>query len=468
MIKQMVAVASCMSLAVGLTACGGSGDSAGQSPAASAAATAGGQQTSAKPGEKTKLTYWTGDRHDADYIKEVVAKYNSTNQDNIEVELVVKTEDFNQAIDLSFATAETPDIIRVKENTIQTFYKKDYLAPIDSYLTPEMKAKFPAIEDLNSFNGKMYSLPNYGSTLRLVYNVELFEKAGIKNPPATLPEMVEAAKKLTEVGKANGSYGFALNFKSPSSAFGRSARVIAEVSGYGGFGYDFKTARFDFSGFKPIIQAFKQMKDDGSTLPGMEALDIDPLRAQFAEGKIGMYLSFSSEPGVYKNQFPAKIKWAAAPAPSIDGTIKGASGVAGGQWLAISSKSKKKDQAWKFMNYMYQDEVLQTYHEKGFGISMVPSVNAKAKKPEINGIDGFLPNKSDGVWPVAPTVTVKGIKSDDAFFKYMVSGGNLDEVVADLNKRYNEALDAAVAAGEFKVSPKADFDPGKLAGQLVK
>lgn len=42
-------------------------------------------------------------------------------------------------------------------------------------------------------------------------------------------------------------------------------------------------------------------------LPGVESLDIDPLRAQFAEGKIGMYMSYSSEPGVYKNQFLPRL-----------------------------------------------------------------------------------------------------------------------------------------------------------------
>ncbi|AFH62967.1 ABC transporter substrate-binding protein [Paenibacillus caseinilyticus] len=461
MLKPWVSLTACAVLTLGLGACSSSNTAEPSSGSS-------GTSAPAASGEKTKIRFWTGDRHDAEYIKEMVTKFNSTNEDHIEVELVVKTEDFNQAIDLSFATEESPDVIRVKENTIQTFYKKDYLAPIDGYLTPEMKTNFPVIDELNRFDGKMYSLPNYGSTLRLVYNQELFEKAGIQHPPTTLQEMVDAAKKITEAGKSSGAYGFALNFKNPASAFGRSARVIAEVSGYGGFGYDFKTARFDFSGFKEIIEAFKQMRDNGSMLPGVEALDIDPLRAQFAEGKIGMYISFSSEPGVYKNQFPAKIKWAAAPVPSIDGKVKGASGVAGGQWLAISSKSKHKDLAWKFMQFMYQEEVLQNYHEKGYGISLVPTVIAKAKKPDINGIEGFLPNKDDGIWPIQPTVAVKGVKSDDAFFKYMLSGGDLNAIIADLNQRYNEALDAASAAGEVKVTPKPDFDPAKLAGQFVK
>ncbi|MCZ8516577.1 sugar ABC transporter substrate-binding protein [Paenibacillus filicis] len=458
--KKTAITAVSVLLAMSLSACGGGSDDAGKGAAAS--------NTGAKPGEKTKITYWTLDRHDADYIKEVIAKFNSTNKDNIEVELVVKADDYAQALDLAFSAAEAPDVFRVKENTIQTYYKKGYMAPIDEYLTEEQKKKFPVMPDLNQFDGKMYSLPNYGSTMRLVYNKDLFDKAGITKPPTTLAELVEDAKKLTAAGKATGAYGFALPFKTPSSAWGRSARVIAELSGYGGFGYDFKTARYDFSGFKEITKAFKQMRDDGSTLPGMEALDIDPLRAQFAEGKIGMYLSFSSEPGVYKSQFPAKINWAAAPAPTIDGSIKGASGFLGGQWLAINKDSKKKDAAWKFINYMYGDDILQPYHEKGYGISMVPSIISKVKKPDINGIEGFLPNKYDGVWPIVPTVTVQGVKYEDAFWKYILEGGDLDKVIADLNKRYNEALDKAIANGEVKAKPDASFDPAKMQGTFAK
>lgn len=322
--------------------------------------------------------------------------------------------------------------------------------------------------DLNEFDGKRYSLPNYGTTMRLVYNKDLFAKAGVEHPPATLQELVETAKKLTEAGKADGAYGFAQNFKSPGSAFGRSARVIAEMSGYGGFGYDFKTARYDFSGFEPIINAFKQIRDNGSMLPGVESLDIDPLRSQFAEGKIGMYMSYSSEPGVYKNQFPAKIDWAAAPVPTIDGTVKGASGFLGGQWLALSSKSEHKGAAWKFMEFMYGDQVLTDYQEKGFGISMVPSVSAVAKTPDVNGIEGFLPNKHDGVWPVYPSVAPEGMKSDDAFFKYMLNGGDLKAIIADLNKRYNTALDSVIANDGVKAEPDAGFDPAALGGKFAK
>ncbi|MEK8132303.1 sugar ABC transporter substrate-binding protein [Paenibacillus filicis] len=460
MIKKSALTVMSALMAVSLAACG-----AGEEAGSTTGNKAGGE---APAGKKVKLSYWTNDRHDSEYIKPLIEDFNAKNKDSIEIEYVVRTDDFNQAVDLAFTSGQAPDILRVKDAAINLYHKKGYLAPIDKYLTDDQKKKFPAIDDQNRFDGKLYSLPNYGSTMRLVYNVELFEKAGIKSPPKTLVEMVDAAKKITEVGKTNGAYGFALNFKSPASAFGRSGRVIAELSGYGGFGFDFKTGRFDFNAFKDFTEAMKQMRDNGSLLPGFEQLDIDPLRAQFAEGKIGMYLSYSSEPGVYKSQFPAKIKWAAAPAPTIDGTVKGASGFVGGQWLGISEKSKYKDEAWKFLNDMYEQSVLQGYHEQGYGISMVPDVIAKAKAPNIGGIEGFLPNANDGVWPVSPTVSVQGAKFEESFLKYIMQGGDLNAIIGDLNKRYNDALDKGISSGDITIKPNPSFDPSKLGGQFAK
>lgn len=150
-----------------------------------------------------------------------------------------------------------------------------------------MKAKFGSllIDDVNRFDGKVYSLANTGLTMRLVYNKDLFAKAGIENPPKSLQEMVEDAKKITEVGKAEGIYGFALNFKNPKQAFDRSVREILSLSGHQGLGFDLKTGQFDFEPYSQVIEYFKQMHKDGSILPGAEALDIDLLRAHPPQAK---------------------------------------------------------------------------------------------------------------------------------------------------------------------------------------
>lgn len=45
------------------------------------------------------------------------------------------------------------------------------------------------------------------------------------------------------------------------------------------------------------------------------------------------------------------------------------------------------------------------------------------------------------------------MKSDDAFFKYMLNGGDLKAIIADLNKRYNTALDSVIANDGVKAEP---------------
>jgi multiple sugar transport system substrate-binding protein len=345
------------------------------------------------------------------------------------------------------------------------------MEPLDGYMSDALKKKFAGLltDEVNQMEGKTLSLPNFAFTSRLIYNVELFEKAGIAAPPKTVNEMVETAKKLREAGKDKGAYGFAVNFKNPANAYDKTFKVIAQMSGYGGYGYDNKTGQFDFAPHKDILKAFRQMKSDGSMLPGVEGLDIDPLRAQFAEGKIGMYLSLSSEVGVFKDQFPAKIKWAAAPIPTLDGNIKGASDMLnGGTWLVMNKNSKAKDKAWKFIEYMYTDDVLNAYYQTGQGITLVPSVTASGKKPSGDNIEGFLPNKYDAIWPVSPTVKQEGLAFPDVFARIYLDNSDIDKALADLNTRYNAALEKERAAGTVKLKADPSFDPAKLQGTVAK
>ncbi|MGZ7441505.1 ABC transporter substrate-binding protein [Paenibacillus sp. TH7-28] len=466
--KKWLGLGLSLILAAGIAGCGGNGSNNGNGGAANGKSDGSTGAPSAETGAPIQLKYWTDDRHDQEYIKELINKFNETNGDNIQVELTVMSENYTQSVDIAFSSNQAPDVLRLKSANTSEFVKKGYLAPLDDYLTDDMKTKFGSllIDNVNRFDGKVYSLANTGLTMRLVYNKDLFAKAGIEKPPVSLREMVDDAKKITEAGKSEGIYGFALNFKNPKQAFDRSIREILSLSGYQGLGFDPKTGQFDFAPYAQVIEYFKQMYKDGSILPGAESLDIDPLRAQFAAGKIGMYLSFSTEPGVYKDQFPTEINWAGALAPTLDGQIKGTSEiVSAGTWLGISARSAHQDAAWKFVQYMYGDEVLKTYHEKGFGIAVVPSIVKQAKNPEIGGMEGFLVGEHDSLWPAAPNVTPEGSTYADAYFKYILDGGDLKAVTADLNARYNAALSKAVEKGEITVTPDPAFDPSKPQGE---
>lgn len=415
------------------------------------------------PAEKVKLTWWTKDRHDMDYMKEVVAKFTQDNP-NIEIDYNIQTENYPQNLELAFQSGQAPDIF-VNQQNAKYYVDRKMAEPLDGYLSDEMKARFGKlinVEFINTVGDKIYSLPNGGITFRLVYNKDLFAKANLPGPPKTVDEMVEYAKKITEAGKADGAYGFAINMKNPNNSLFRCLDQVAFRSN--AYYYDYKTGQYNFEPTKPIIAAFAKMYADGSMFPGIEGLDMDPMRSQFAEGKIGMYISGNWEVGVYANQFPPKCDWGATPVPTLDGTSKAPSEIRNaGSYLYMSSESKHKNEAWKVLEYVYSDDVLVPYHEKGFAFSVVPSVLSKAKDAELKGAAEFKTTDGiDGIWPLAPAgqgMKAEGKTHYDVMAEVILGATDLDAAITDLNKRYNEQLEKDAASGKVKKTTIPDFNP---------
>lgn len=142
------------------------------------------------------------------------------------------------------------------------------------------------------------------------------------------------------------------------------------------------------------------------------------------------------------------------------------------RWFLMNAKSKHPDQAWKVMDYLYSDEVLAGYHETGLGMVMVPSILAQAKQPEnIQKWPNLAFNDKDQVWPPVPT----GVKPEgnDMYFAMTATAvitGTLEaaKAIADLNTRYNAALDKAVADGETKRTQYPDFNPAAPGKSFAK
>jgi multiple sugar transport system substrate-binding protein len=416
--------------------------------------------------DKTKIVFWTNDRHDQTFMKAQIDEYNQSNADNIAVDYVINTENYPQLLELAWQSKQAPDLLVTRPLNLGKLVGAGYIEPLDSYLSADMKDLIGTgnfVEGMDVYNGKLYSLPLYGSTFRLVYNTDLFKRAGIAQPPTTLAEMVSDAKKITEAGKADDAYGFAINLKTPSNAWNRSLMPIANLSGFSI--YDYKAGQFDFTKVKPILQAFKQMVDDGSMFPSYQSLDIDPLRSQFAAGKIGMYLSISAEAGVYSTQFKPVMEWAAAQVPAVDANATGKNLIGRSDWLAMSGQSANKAAAAKVIAWLYRKEFLVGYHEQGYGISVLPQVLAVAKTPTLAGIQYFMPTNRDANWPVYPNITKVDGKDYNAVFAEYVFGvsTDLDGMMTDLSTRYN----AALAASGSKPIVIADFDASKLPGAAL-
>lgn len=409
------------------------------------------EQTATDGGDKTVIRIWTKDRHDANYIQEKVDAYNKSNTDNIQVEYELYTDNFDQAVDLAVQSGELPDILTLNDQVYSQYVNQGQWLDLYEYMDDDMKEYFKdeVYEGINQIDGKLYYIPTCGTTGRLIYNKEIFEKVGIKNPPATLAEMVEDAKLITSELSGEGIYGFAQHMKSASSALERSLDLGMERETGIKKGFDFAKGEYDFTGYEEALGYWKELLSEECAFPGCESLDIDPLRTQFANGKIGMYISWThSEPGVYREQFPMDSeKWDAAPIPTTTGVEAGKQNIKFTSGYLINAKSENVEKAFQvYKDIFTTEDFLVGYYEGGYGVSIIPDVVEKANlNEEIADKQWLQMQDIDGVLPLTPqeknvqAVIVEGEDYYKTFESIYYGGADPASTLKDLTERYNKA-----------------------------
>jgi multiple sugar transport system substrate-binding protein len=290
----------------------------------------------------------------------------------------------------------------------------------------------------------------------MIYNADLLKAAGVTTLPTTLPEMVKLAKTITTKG-AGKYYGFATTSSSP---FVRCFEGISELSGENRYGYDYVNGKFDFSGFKPVVTEFKKLFTDKSVLPGSATQGVDAMRAQFANGVVGIWANASQEAGVFTDQFPVKkFTWKVGELPTLDGKIKGAETAQPQKGYMIMSTTKHADAAWKVIQFFSSEDFMKGYLEKGYGLPYSDYMKSIVDTSKTGRISDFALKDYESVYPTAPSVTIAGEDMQKVLWSAVMGERDIDTAIKDLNTRYNSALEKDVASGKVKRLVIKDFDP---------
>ncbi|MBX6764940.1 MAG: sugar ABC transporter substrate-binding protein [Rubrobacteraceae bacterium] len=256
---------------------------------------------------------------------------------------------------------------------------------------------------------KLISVPFSMRPFAMVYNTELFRKAGISSPPKTWTEFVQDAKKITD--PSQGVYGAEID---PADSYDPWKIWWTFVRQMGGrfVSKDLKTALLD----SPEVQKAVQFWFDWATKykiadpHSMTWQSTDALRA-FVNGKVGMQIMISTSVEPTLRNSKVKGKYAFAPMPTVPYGMQQrppggepASTIVSGDYLAVAKYSKAKDSAYKLIKLM-TDYQPQIQYSKAVGDLPVNKKAAtylasksKTAKAFIEAEQNATPTPMTGAW----------------------------------------------------------------------
>ncbi|GAA2358144.1 sugar ABC transporter substrate-binding protein [Catellatospora methionotrophica] len=338
--RRLAAVAAAL-VAATLTACSNTGADTPSSPT--------GQLTGSGP-----ATMWVR-AADEPMDKALVAAWNEANPTRKITMLTVPDAQYVQKYVQAVRSGDAPDLAAVDIANVKSLTGENLLTDITAQVNalPYKAALAPAGVDISTVDGRIYALPHQLDVSMLYYNKTLFTKAGLDpaKPPASLDELVDAARKITALG--DGVYGFSF---AGNCAGCNAYTLLPYIWASGGdiMNADGTQATLDDPAVAAALNAHKTMWDDKLMPAAVKDDNGATWLSGFQSGKVGMVALGSFAVSVYKAQ--PGLDFGVTPIPGAKGTAS----FLGGDVVGISKGAKNAQTAWDFIAWSMSEDVQKT------------------------------------------------------------------------------------------------------------
>ncbi|WP_077037066.1 sugar ABC transporter substrate-binding protein [Pelomonas sp. KK5] len=301
---------------------------------------------------QTEITFWVR-APDAGFVEPLVKTWNASHANKVAL-TVIPADDFVTKFGTAVAGGAAPDVVAIDLIFVPAFSQAGQLMEIgaEASALPYAKNLSPSHVRLAMYEGKQYAVPFSAESSFLVYNKDLFKKAGLdpNKPPKTTAELEAYAKKIAALGKGVKGFYFS-GACGGCNIFTMTPYVWA--SGGDVFTPDNKQEALDNPGLRNTLAMYRRMWEAGLIPSGAKTDNGSNFISPFFTGKIGMIGSGAFSIGLLKKEHP-EIDFGVTPLPGDKG---GSSSFAGGDSIAIPKGSKHKKEAWEFIQWCLSPEV---------------------------------------------------------------------------------------------------------------
>ncbi|MFH1008998.1 MAG: extracellular solute-binding protein [Candidatus Latescibacterota bacterium] len=423
---------------------------------------------SAQAEGRTKLVFWTWNRHDMD-VRNALFEQFGKDHPELEVELVIHADRYQDMLKLAWDAGKPPDIFQTDANALLAQrVEAGWLLPLDRWITPQLMVRFmPGIlrNYLSMIGDRVYAVPTSVLTAKLFYNKTLFRKAGLdpERPPRTWGELRAYAAQITQAGKGR-FFGFVIGAKDPW-VYMMNGTWMASTAG--GHPFDYRRGRFQYYSepYQRVFDLMRGLIEDRSMMPGLNSMDDDRARLAFCGNKAAMIIGGSWNPGVFVGQFQSDVDFGVADLPVPDEGRKGLAPLMFSTQFSISSRCEHPEEAWQVIRYTMSDAYLTEMVRAGKNLSSVPAIHTPENVSLAKGMAECSDLTFHKLYPPPPEelLRLEGPPFNDVAAGIINRQLDRDEALMDLDRRLNEALGRAVSEGKLALEDFMipDFDPMK-------
>jgi raffinose/stachyose/melibiose transport system substrate-binding protein len=316
------------------------------------------------------LTFWSWRQEDKAAYESLIADFEAKNP-GITVKFeAFEAQSYATVLSTALAAENGPDLMMVRAyGAFEAVAGAGYLMP----LTPE---EIPGLADLPApalkaetlrADGKIYAVPFASQTMLVIYNKDIYDQLGLKEPD-TWDELMANAKAIKDAGMFAFANGTATAWQNETIATALMASTV---------GRDFyDEVQEGKAGFDDprYVKGLTALKDISAYFPdGFSGLDYPSSQQLFASGMAGMFAGGSFELANFKSQ-NAAINLGVFPAPGPEASDEKLVGLYFDGGYAGYAKTKHPEAVKAFLAYVASPEFGQKFANSLNNLSPIPGV----------------------------------------------------------------------------------------------
>lgn len=308
--------------------------------------------------------HWMTDRNDA--FQELAGRYEAQTGVKVRIDLFAPSDLYTKKITASTQANMLPDIFGILDTkkTFSDFIRYGYVANLtDEFQSNDSRWEKSLFDKALSFNrfeegngygidAGIYGVPLDVTTIQMLYNKKLLNKAGYKSPPKTFEEFIEVSRALKRVGIAGMVSGWGELWMVDCFASNYAFNIMGEekiMATYRG------EVPYTDKDWIKVFNIFKDLTENSMLVEGVITKPNKEAELDFALERAAFAFNGSWSVNVYHEMNP-ELEYGIMLPPAVNPDLPMKIWGGAGSSFVVNNNSPRKDRAIAFLKWLTSRE----------------------------------------------------------------------------------------------------------------